>query len=974
MLLVEPGPVTELKGKPLQNRCVELQWKPSSPTRSYVFIVTYRSTCSPELEKRVYYYKKKFNDSVVICDLVPYTLYTFSVKGRVIEDSGTYIERGYWSKPEVVKVRTDKDVLDVNPVTTPGLYEISADSLSLYWTPMKDCDLHDASDNVSYILSLNNVTKSVKHPAFMAEIDIHVPRMSMLNVTVQASNSVGSPPSNRDVTIFPALDDLSPSELIVQYNKTIKDCVTSAEIVVREKLSKFSDVSHTLVWCKGTQDCQEPVIFEKLKNATAFVFPGNLCDADYRYGLATHGYLKGQSEITDTGIHWELCIYQSGKEIDKPLGNVRLWEVEEGTGFTVEWTHYNCKEMKVFITHYNVEYCVSGDKDDCSCKSKNTVNVSRHNTSYTSTNDLLAGSHVCVWVRGVCSTGKGPANEKPKTLNIGEADSIVLKVIAVVLSLLSFVILMIGLLLFIRKYYRKMKDRGKITLPEIDSNHDNMQGQYDRLLYNETSGMDTSESVPNNYSSAGTTSTRVPNISEGQPLLYYDCESSGDIDGYKQPNDFEAIESGYQEEALTSENSLEVGSEDQEEESQKTLEEQKTAESLANVDMVDRSDVAMKDEPDQNRNIVKSQSELQLDQVNDCNHKENIELQTMTSNCANHFSSASILVPQELEDETELTSIPFEMFIDQEVTSEDLYKEFGSGSTFFYESGVEESNENDKENGKADQLFVKESDSSGGRSYPQDRSESVDGSIDVSDRSDNESGSVNLSGQTSAIACNLTAASEPLEQNSSEKSINGSMSDLSEKDEAETTSDIDGTDNNLNESYSSSVIYKRSEDVRGMSESEDDTGYKRSEDVFSMSESEDDIEGVSGDSADQTKSTDVLKSCDQHVMNMEKLENKNNIVNGLIGKNGFISSVPNLIDNRNSISSGSDSSIEHQSTSSCHGNSGSSSGVKSYVTADVKHNLQEVDRKYNSDGLKPGEKSKKSPYRNGKKIPDVAMS
>ncbi|XP_053378136.1 uncharacterized protein LOC128547992 [Mercenaria mercenaria] len=42
--IVEPGPVTELKGywKPLQNRCVELQWKPSSPTRSYVFIVTYR--------------------------------------------------------------------------------------------------------------------------------------------------------------------------------------------------------------------------------------------------------------------------------------------------------------------------------------------------------------------------------------------------------------------------------------------------------------------------------------------------------------------------------------------------------------------------------------------------------------------------------------------------------------------------------------------------------------------------------------------------------------------------------------------------------------------------------------------------------------------------------------------------------------------------------------------------------------------
>jgi hypothetical protein len=57
---------------------------------------------------------------------------------------------------------------------------------------------------------------------------------------------------------------------------------------------------------------QKAVEWRKLENKTSFVFPGDLCKIDYRYGLVTHGYHRGQGQKMNTGIQWETCTYQSG--------------------------------------------------------------------------------------------------------------------------------------------------------------------------------------------------------------------------------------------------------------------------------------------------------------------------------------------------------------------------------------------------------------------------------------------------------------------------------------------------------------------------------------------------------------------------------------------------------------------------------------------------------------------------------------
>ncbi|XP_053394101.1 uncharacterized protein LOC123525160 isoform X2 [Mercenaria mercenaria] len=486
--IMEPGPVKKLKvSRAAGERCVELDWLPTDKYYSFRFIVVYNSTCIPQKMKSVLYFERNqtYSESRILCGLTPYTEYTYAVKGRLMKEkeeaNKTYIEKGYWSAPEILTQRTDSDVLDVNPATSPGLYEISGiirpglqgyDSLQLYWTPLTDCDLHDNADNVLYKVTAYNMTTSVKHPAFMAQVD--VPKSRVLQVTLQAINSIGPANSSRVLTVFPAKFGPSPSELILQYNKTDADCVTVADIVVREKQTNFSSIFHTLVWCEGTQlVCQEPIKWKQLgTNASSFVLPGNLCDVDYRYGLVTHGYHKGQSEITDTGIHWEPCIYQLGKVADKPLENVHLTAVQPSKGFSVEWNPYNCDEMKAYITHYMVTYCVGHGSDMCKCSEEAvSVNVSRLNSGYTAS-DLSPGSQVCIWVRGISKAGQGPANIQPLFHTIfANSGGINIVLIVAIISIFVLILLVTGLIICSCKIYKKWKrDNSQIRIVLPDEN------------------------------------------------------------------------------------------------------------------------------------------------------------------------------------------------------------------------------------------------------------------------------------------------------------------------------------------------------------------------------------------------------------------------------------------------------------------------------------------------------------------------
>ena len=71
------------------------------------------------LQSKIVYYNgnnftnKKLDDNRILCDLSPYTEYTFSVSGQLMiekeRDNQTLIPKGYWSSPVVITARTNSD-------------------------------------------------------------------------------------------------------------------------------------------------------------------------------------------------------------------------------------------------------------------------------------------------------------------------------------------------------------------------------------------------------------------------------------------------------------------------------------------------------------------------------------------------------------------------------------------------------------------------------------------------------------------------------------------------------------------------------------------------------------------------------------------------------------------------------------------------------------------------------------------------
>ncbi|XP_060584307.1 uncharacterized protein LOC132740420 [Ruditapes philippinarum] len=481
-LYLEPGPVTKLSLDISKPRCVELTWEPPISTRSFEFIVTYESyesNCSSQQVKSVLYDggNESSKISMEICDLVPKTEYTFSVKGHVIrkESNGTFTRWGHWSKPNFRHIITKEDVPDINPKTSPGLYELSNStsqmsdeddySLRIYWVPQNECQLHDLADHVTYTISTSNRSKQVNHPEFMAEMK--VPKQKVFNVTLQAANSVGVSSSSSVITVYQSsMMGLHGSKLIIQYNKTSENCVTYADIEIVETSTDFTDLHHTLVWCEGKHICDFKLSKAVLKNKTSFVFPGDLCKIDYRYGLVTHGYHRGLGQYVNTGIQWETCTYQSGNVPDKPLQNFKVGSQREKE-FVVEWTPDDCKVTEAYILEYMISFCKTDRKDRCDCKYENRY-VSRETRSYKVT-ELQAGSHYCVQVRAVSKAGLGPVNSSTVLIETGDPD---FAVIGGCMAGVCFVLALIFIIIFrFRKWFKDAITKLSVKVPETTTGY-----------------------------------------------------------------------------------------------------------------------------------------------------------------------------------------------------------------------------------------------------------------------------------------------------------------------------------------------------------------------------------------------------------------------------------------------------------------------------------------------------------------------
>ncbi|KAL4235892.1 hypothetical protein ACF0H5_004281 [Mactra antiquata] len=547
--MVVPGPVENLHI--IQNDkkgCVSLDWTPSGAgiARDFTYNLTYQSECSnPKFIEVNYNGLDKRLEPVTICSLNPHTAYMFSVRGRILapktfDGNTTVIAKGYWSPSVNITHITQSDVINVNPETTPGLYEIDTakslentgySTLRIYWKPLNACEQHSPVTDVTYMIKAYNISKNTSADIFFEQIDIPVIH-NKINITVKASNSYGGPNQSNTVTVYPSKLSPEPSELIVQYNDTHSDCKMFATIETKDSRR----LSHSIVWCKGTLKCMEPIHFDNLgQNVSFYQLPDNVCgDSNYRFGLITHGLESNQGLVTNTGIRWTKCVYQIGKVPNEPLKNV---QAIHGPKPGVEWTPYDCHKIRTLVKSYNISFCQVED-NGCSCSGKIKIKQVSKNAAKFIDDGPVGVEKMCFWVTPITPSGPAPRTSPVmwRIENQNDNSSVPLIVLVAIFVIVA-VLIVIVCVYYVRKKCLSLKE---VELPPLDYQLLGMNPDYD----------DSMSRGQLEISSANTTSPLIDDHNT-------DISCSTGLIGYHKVNDIDSHDgyecSGY----LADENNVE---------------------------------------------------------------------------------------------------------------------------------------------------------------------------------------------------------------------------------------------------------------------------------------------------------------------------------------------------------------------------------------------------------------------------------
>ncbi|XP_052774864.1 uncharacterized protein LOC128213302 [Mya arenaria] len=492
--IAEPLPVDGLQftQTPLEIRCGTLHWHTPSmhETHHLEFKVTYTSDCTPDMSMIVKYAKySPYNVTTKICGLKPYTRYRFAIQAQYVENDQL---RGFPSPSKNITYMTPTDVPGKSPDVSSIVYEVeSANLTQIFWKPLNSCDFHAPENEISYTIS--GVDKRVVYKEQFSAM-ISTSSEVDTNVTVQTGNNNGLAKTFSLLQVPAANKRPEPSHVVLFYDPTVSGCKpVSGEVTVRDQ--KYSNISHTLVYCFPRGICKKPLEYLSIPEGLKQVsLPPLHCYGDYRYGLITIGRNEDTNITVPSGVEWVPCVYKLGKVPETELA-VKMSTNQPPRGFSVEWEPYSC-ETGVYVTSYTVKYCFSS----CECLDYKEDTVSALNRSHT-VSSLVEGQNVCVWVRANSRFGVGSYSLATSELYTITSDNST-NILAIVLSTVGAVLL-IGLAVFcIWKNWLRLKEyiNKKQEISDIPAHLDNLipdDGSVDENLIPDIN--ETIELIPNGY-------------------------------------------------------------------------------------------------------------------------------------------------------------------------------------------------------------------------------------------------------------------------------------------------------------------------------------------------------------------------------------------------------------------------------------------------------------------------------------------
>ncbi|KAL3869606.1 hypothetical protein ACJMK2_042273 [Sinanodonta woodiana] len=418
--IVKPAPVDFISFPNISDTCVTVVWSHSKQFQKNVFRVRYTSDCSSEQEKRTREMK------ITVCDLNPFTNYTFVVDSRPVKylsaEENSLDTTGFTSDPINSSVITMPAVPAANPKLLSYVDELDTESrfreVLVYWEPLPPCDLHDSPSGQWYeiitkergsektLKSVVNDSKAISQPLMLP--DQGKPYDVMLRVIT------GSKKKREDfshLVIWPRKQSPVAPSMIVEYDEM--NGGTNFYITLNQMETSQSQTSHVLYWCHSQRGsrCEKAPSLKEINGSSTEIFIKNyMMDVYIRFGVESQQPVLG--EITRSGIQMGTCIYKKNL---KPLIPPKNFHIAKGISeregeLSLQWDPYDCNSREPesgYVLNYTLYYCQVTDESSCNYNTSNSISIQRDMHNYTM-KKLIPGGRYKVWLTARTSAGEGP--------------------------------------------------------------------------------------------------------------------------------------------------------------------------------------------------------------------------------------------------------------------------------------------------------------------------------------------------------------------------------------------------------------------------------------------------------------------------------------------------------------------------------------------------------------------------------------
>lgn len=410
------------------------------------------------------------NSSHRVCDLRPFTNYTFIVQCKAADFF--YTPRGYFSNSSTVSARTLSDVPTEAPVMVDGGYSYienmcdtnNTRKLEIYW---KDIP----SDSKNGLIETFNLTvfnqNEIRHVTVGGDLfsTTLVLRCDVSYDVINKARTDAGPSAydaNMKIPLYAQGDDIIDEVIPIYDNNSFRVFWT-----LKASGSYLNTTQFVLFWCPQTSKQTYAVDWISVPAS-----PSGLT-LSLENGISPHRYQIGLA-TKHTGIHWAPCYYLNSSELEPPDGLDVDDDVSLPYGsLIVKWVNPPCHSRSPgpFVRFFILECCKVTDINDKMCIGDlYNVKIGKDKSAYTFTG-LEPGAVYKLSISAVGLTDLDTQSSRSRSVwgrasMASDGISTKLIIIAVIAVFFVFAMFITVCCRAKRKFTRLYKEKFKISTPE----------------------------------------------------------------------------------------------------------------------------------------------------------------------------------------------------------------------------------------------------------------------------------------------------------------------------------------------------------------------------------------------------------------------------------------------------------------------------------------------------------------------------